>query len=407
LTDIRRWCAAGACAIGVLLLSAPALVSAQTTDDPIERARLQVGPLGLTPSIALTRLGIDSNVFNEFENPKSDFRFTVSPQIDAWLRAGRSRLSVAARGDLWYFNRYTSERSVDGAVNTRFEVRGARVTPWLGGSLMSGRQRLGYEIDLRYRGTTRQFGAGVDLRVARLTRVGITAGRVDYDHEPADFLGSNLREVLDRRSDSLGLEVRHALTPLTTFVVSGERARERFQFTPARNANSTRVDTGFDLSRFALIGGRGRIGYRQFTGTGGDLPAFSGVVASVAASSTVRGRTHIEVAAERDINYSWEIVYPYYVLAGATVTVTPQLTPRWDVRGRVGTYHLAYRAAVGVPDVEPERVDRFEVMGAGIGYRLSRDMRVGIDVDRERRQSPVWRRAYEGFRTGISVSYGR
>jgi len=198
----RRWCAAGACAIGVLLLSAPASVSAQTPEDPIERARLQVGPLGLTPSIALTRFGIDSNVFNEFEDPKSDFRFTVSPQIDAWLRAGRSRLSVSARSDLWYFNHYSSERSADGAVNTRFEVRGARVTPWLTGSLTAGRQRLGYEIDLRFRGTTQQIGAGVDVRVKGRTRVGLSAGRINYDNEPADFLGSNLREVLDHRTQA-------------------------------------------------------------------------------------------------------------------------------------------------------------------------------------------------------------
>ena len=153
------------------------------------------------------------------------------------------------------------------AVSTRFEMRGARVTPWLTGSLIAGRQRLGYEIDLRYRGTTRQFGGGVDVRVAGRTRVGLSAGRITYDHEPADFLGSNLREVLDRRSGSFGLQLRHALTPLTTLVVSGERARERFEFTPARNANSSRIDAGFDLSPFALIAGRGRVGYRRFTGT--------------------------------------------------------------------------------------------------------------------------------------------
>jgi hypothetical protein len=407
LAGIRRWRAAAACTINVFLIGALASVSAQTLDDPIERARLQVGPLGLTPSIALTGFGVDSNVFNEFEEPKSDFRFTVSPQIDAWLRAGRSRLQVAARTDLWYFHTYSSERSVDGAVNARFERRGARVTPWLLGSLVSGRQRFGYEIDLRFRGVTRQMGGGVDVRVAGRTRVGVSARHVNYDHEPADFLGSNLREVLDRRTESFGLQAQHALTPLTTFVVSGERSRDRFEFTPARNADSSRVDAGFDLLPFALIAGRGRVGYRWFTGTGGALADYSGVVASVAASSTIRGRTRIEVTTERDVNYSWEVFYPYYVLTGATLTLTPQLTPRWDVRARWGTHRLAYRAMVGVPGLQQDRVDRFKVMGAGIGYRLSRDMRVGVDVDRERRQSPVQRRDYEGFRTGISVTYGR
>jgi hypothetical protein len=395
-----------ACTVTVLLAGSSSAV-AQSVDEPIERARIHLGRLGLTPSMALTGLGIDSNVFNEFEDPKSDFRFTVSPQLDAWLRAGRSRLHVGGRSDLWYFHRYSSERSADYAANARFEVRGARVLPWFNGSLVAGRQRLGYEIDLRYRGVTGQLEGGVDVRVAGRTRVGLTARHVNYDHESADFLGSNLREVLDRSTDGLGLQVKHALTPLTTVVLSGERSRDRFQFTPERDSDSWRVETGFDLSSFALIAGRGRIGYRRFTGTGAALPSYAGVVASVAASSTLAGRTHIEVTTERDINYSWELSYPYYVLTGAMLTVTPQLTPRWDIRGRVGTQHLAYRAAVGVLELPLDRVDTFGVMGAGIGFRIAPDVRIGIDVDRERRESPVRRRAYEAFRTGLSVTYGR
>lgn len=399
--------AAAVYAIGWLVAGAWTSVSAQTSDDPGERARVQVGPLRLTPSIALTGLGIDSNVFNEFDEPKRDFTFTVSPQLDLWLRAGRSRLQVAARTDLWYFHTYASERSVDGAMNVNFERRGGRVTPWLVGSLVSGRQRFGYEIDQRFRGVTRELGAGVDVRVAGKTQVGVSARRVNHDHEPVDVLGSNLRELLDRRTDSLALRAQYALTPLTTFVVSGERSRDRFEFTPSRNADSSRVDAGFDLLPFALIAGRGRVGYRWLTGTGAAVADYSGVVASVAASSNIRGRTRVEVTTERDVTYSWELFYPYYVLTGGTLTVTPQLTPRWDVRGRWGTHRLAYRAAVGVPDVRQDRVDRFSVLGAGVGYRLARDMRIGIDVDRERRQSVVQRRVYDGFRTGISVTYGR
>ena len=95
MAGIRRWRGAATCTISVLLIGS-ASVSAQTQDDPIERTRFQVGPLGLTPSIALTNFGVDSNVFNESEHSKSDFTFTVSPQLDAWLRAGRWRLRVAS-----------------------------------------------------------------------------------------------------------------------------------------------------------------------------------------------------------------------------------------------------------------------------------------------------------------------
>jgi hypothetical protein len=400
----RRLAGAGLLLIGAL--SGP--LSAQTPDDPIENGRLRFGPLRLTPSVALTDFGMDTNVFNEFDNPKRDFTFTVSPRLDTSLRAGRSRLQVVTRSDLVYFRQYASERSLDGAVDARYEVPGARVTPWLRGSVASGRQRLGYEVDLRFRRVTRDIGGGVDARLARRLRVGLSARHVTYTHDPdAVFLGSNLREALDRRTAGLNLEARYALTPLTTVVVAGERSRERFEFTPARNADSSRIDTGFDLAPSALIAGRGRIGYRRFVGIGGALPTYAGLVASVAASSTIRGRTRIDVASERDVNYSWETNYPYFVLTGAILTVTPQLTPRWDVRGRAGAQHLAYRAAVGGANLLPDRVDRFTLFGAGVGYRIGRDMRIGIDLDRERRESPVRRRAYEGYRTGLSVTYGR
>ena len=40
----------------------------------------------------LKNLGWDSNVFNETENPKSDFTATADAPIDWWLRFGRGRL---------------------------------------------------------------------------------------------------------------------------------------------------------------------------------------------------------------------------------------------------------------------------------------------------------------------------
>src|SRR5712691_10833261 len=65
--------------------------------DPVTSARIRLGPFGITPSIALTNLGVDSNVFNSLENPQQDFRFTLSPQVNSWFRAGRSRTSVIGR----------------------------------------------------------------------------------------------------------------------------------------------------------------------------------------------------------------------------------------------------------------------------------------------------------------------
>jgi len=196
------------------------------------------------------------------------------------------------------------------------------------------------------------------------------------------------------------------VTPLTTFVTSAQTVRDRFEFSPSRNTNSIRVETGFDLTPFALISGRGRIGYRTLNGLG-TTPDYSGVVASVAVGSTIKGRTHVDVAAERDVNYSIEPAYRYFLLTGVTAVVTPRLTQRWDTQGRVGVQRLAYRGIDGISDLLRNRIDHLRVIGVGVGYRMGRDMRIGFNVDRERRASPVQRRTYLGYRTGISVAYGR
>ena len=90
-----------------------------------------------------------------------------------------------------------------------------------------------------------------------------------------------------------------------------------------------------------------------------------------------------------------------------TGTVTPRLTQRWDMKARAGVQRLAYRGVEGGPDLLRDRVDRFQGFGAGVGFRFGQDTRVGFNVDRERRESPVKRRAYLGYRTGLSVTYGR
>jgi hypothetical protein len=95
------------------------------------------------------------------------------------------------------------------------------------------------------------------------------------------------------------------------------------------------------------------------------------------------------------------------VLTGATLTVTPRLTQRWDVQGRLGAHRLAYRPAPGMRDLPDRRVDTFSLLGAGVGHHIGRDLRIGFNVDRERRTSPLRRRFYEGYRAGLSVMYGR
>lgn len=391
------------------VLFAPA-AAAQSSEDPVETARIQFGPLGLTPTVALTNLGVDTNVFYTVDDPKKDFTLTLSPGLDSWFRAGRTRLHTRARVDFVYFHTYSSERSIDGALDLRYEARLNRLVPYVEASGRSGRQRLGYEIDLRSRRSDRTLRVGLDARIAGKTTIGVFGkrARVEYDSD-AQFFGTYLSEVLNREAESVGVSYKQALTPLTTVVVEASDIRERFTHSSTRNSDSARVDVGFDLASSALISGTGRIGYRKLDGVGGAVPEYRGVVAVVDAGYVLLAATRFTVRFDRDIEYSYEADYPYYLRTGVSATITRHLSETWDIQGTAGRQHLGYRLQTDrlSPSAILDRADRVDTVGGGVGYHFGRNVRFGINLDHYTRRSPLTLRHYEGFRFGTSVTYGQ
>ena len=81
-------------------------------------ARWRFGPLAVTPKVELKNLGWDSNVFNETEDPKSDFTTTVGAPIDWWLRFGRGRLHGVDYFEGVYFATYGEPERLQPAPRT-------------------------------------------------------------------------------------------------------------------------------------------------------------------------------------------------------------------------------------------------------------------------------------------------
>src|SRR6187397_2990320 len=95
----------------VFLCSVVSVARAQDDADPAEAARFHFGALRFTPSMAVSNLGVDNNVFNEADNPKQDTTAAVGPAVSLWLRMGKSRLSGRLSGQYLYFNTYDSQRA--------------------------------------------------------------------------------------------------------------------------------------------------------------------------------------------------------------------------------------------------------------------------------------------------------
>ena len=51
--------------------------------------------------------------------------------------------------------------------------------------------------------------------------------------------------------------------------------------------------------------------------------------------------------------------------------------------------------------------ERRDIPKGSVGYRLGRDLRLGFNVDQQRRDSLIDERRYEGLKYGVAVSFGQ
>lgn len=387
------------------LLCALVTTPAAAQERPAEAAERRLGPVRVTPSLKLT-FGLDTNVFNEATNLKEDTTSVLRPQVDWYMRAGRAGLSGKSTAEFVYFRRYAGERSTNTDNSARLEIRSRWFTPFVSGSFLNSRERPGYEIDVRSRRLETTVSVGGDVRVSSATTAGLSArrSRIDFDVD-AFFLGTSLRNTLNRRVDALSASIRHALTPLTSVAVTGGVERDRFMFAPFRDAESVRVMPGVEFAPSALIAGRAYVGYRRFRPAGPGIPDFTGAVANVDLTYTLQGATRFNVQAERDVAYSFELVDPYYVLTGVRGSVAQHVTSSWIVLASAGRHRLAYRQSATPSPAGTGRIDRVDAYGAGLTYRIGPRLRVGVTADYYRRESELLRRRYEGLRAGTTVTY--
>jgi len=389
----------------VCLGGVPPAGAQDASKDPSDAARFHFGPLAFTPSIALSNVGVDSNVFNEADNPKSDTTAAVGPAVDLWMRMGRSRLSGKASGQYLYFKEYDNQRSWTTVNDGRWELPLIRIAPFATGSYIHSQDRPGYEIDARARREDRSAGAGVSLRLSSKTQLVMSGKRIDtqYD-ENQTYEGVDLAEALNMRTDNQRLDLRMQLTPLTTFVVRSEALQDRFDTATERDSNSIRVMPGFELRPKALISGEAFVGVRRFEALSFQVPDYTGIVATVQTAYKVRA-TRVGLKFNRDLAYSYEVEQPYYALTDRNVEVTERVTSHWDVVGRVGFQTLAYRNVAG--STLAERTDHSWQTGGGVGYRVGETLRLGFDANYYRRDANTnAARNYDGLRMGASVSYG-
>jgi hypothetical protein len=378
--------------------------------DPLDSMPIRLGPIGLNPTLAITNFGIDDNIFNDADNPKSDFTMTVTPRLQARLRGGRMLLSGAVATGLVYYKEVADERSIDYTAQGRLDIDSGWFQPYALASLLDSRERLNAELDVRAPRTETTLAAGTRLVLS--PKIGLVVELRKNGMEFAEGTsidGVSLSQTLNSVTKTIegGLELY--LTPLTTFAVTASQQTDRFDQSPERDADSFKILPSIRLEAPAIIQGSLSIGYRRFTAVNPETPDYSGLVVKGALTHTFAERTKVDLTLARDVQYSFEPTEPYYVTTGFRVAVTQQIQGSLDVRATAGWDRLDYReeATSGVPGlVNDPRTDRARVLGAGVGYRFRPNVRTGLDVEVAKRASDRVDRRYDRTRVFASLTYG-
>lgn len=380
--------------------------SAQGAPDPWADARFHLGPVALSPAISIANAGIDTNVFASAENPERDWTASFIPATTAVLRLGRGQLSAQGDVTYQYFRRFESERSLSSRGSLRLDVPLNRLELAFGGSAVNTRQRQGAEITSRVRRFENAVNLGANIRLAGQTRVGVIAGRTRYSFpEEAVFLETNLRRVLEREEDRAGVVFINELTPLTTFRMTAERQRDRFTQSRGRNADSTRVLAGFEMSPQALLQGTAFVGYQVYEPVASTVPKFDGVIASGDVTYIARGSTRLNVRVDRGLGYSFDVLQPYYITTGAALNVAQHLVGRFELLASGGRQRLDYRRQDLNPTSDPSRRDTSTTYGAGVAYGFGRAGRIRVNFDGSTRRSALAPQNFDSQQLTTSIDY--
>jgi hypothetical protein len=366
--------------LAALLVLAPVAAYAQSATPPDQPGTLRLGTLTVKPLFALKNISRDNNVFNEPDNPKSDFTMTVSPSAEVVVQPARFKFTFLFGTDYVYFQHYASERGTNGSASGRLDVDLGVLRPYATIAGVSTKDRYNNEVDARARHHDQSYSAGVGLKL--FTR---TTGTVGFKHavtrfdEGETFRGQDLSVAFDSRIDTIEGSIGMALTPLTSFDVNVSHEEQRFEHARERDANSLRIMPTLRFSPAGVVNGTVAVGYRRFTALDPvHTPDFSGVVASASAGFTLYERHRFDFTVNRDLNYSYDLDVSYYIATGESITWTWLFAGPLDLKTSAGRNQMRYQ---GAGDIGPTTADTYIDYSAGFGYRPRPRLRLGIAGD--------------------------
>ena len=364
--------------------------------------------LSIVPSAAVTRLGVDSNVFNQSGQPVSDFTATAGPALDAILDLKLVQVTASGNVDFVYYRRFDDQRSVDRYGEARIDVKPSRrIDLWFGGDAKATKQRLNFEVDPRIPWHEQTVEAGVRVRPWQRVEFELTGRDFDQRFEDSVFLGVELRATLTERVRSATATARWILTPFTTLVASAGSATHRFELFPAKNADATEFLFGGLWKAGGVLSGEAQVGYLRYLSLDVTAPDMKGAVGNVDLFYSPKDRTRFGAKLERSTGNTFRTQFPYAIIDSLGGSVQQGLFSRLDVLVQAYRQKYTYQTFAFFGGIEsPNSTETTGNYVAELGVRLGA-ARIGFNIGyTQRLATNLIGRDYNSIALTTNISYG-
>jgi hypothetical protein len=379
------------------------------TPTPHPFGQLNIGVLSFTPTLDLTNIGIDTNVFDfgGIERRSPDFTTTLEPGVETRVATRRLDAKIATNVGLVYYRKYASERAVNPRVITTVDERMSGALSFYGKSEIGyNKERPGLEIDSRPRSLSHgaTFGARIGERKLQLDLHG-SYGQVAYDPD-ARFLNVRLAETLNMSNRGAGGGVKYRLSPYTSVTTLVDATTTRFEFSPERDTNSYLASVNLEFHPRAMIAGTAGLGYRVLTPAADSNPDFSGFTPRVGLTYRLRDVLSAGIGVERDVERSFYSDRSHFLYTLYEGSVRQALFHPLDTGGSLQNPTMDYRQfRLPGPPLLALPTEVVRMTSANIGIPIGRGFRAGWYVQRWERVSSE--RPYKAIRAGLEMSVGK
>jgi len=376
--------------------------------------QMRVGDwLVIDPSIALHRIGIDTNAVNDPSPTPTDFTIMGGPDIEARVDTLRVKAQGGGGLDFVYYKIYTNETALDWNGHVSAEIIPVAPVSLLGGiSHENTRDRYSTEVDARPRRFVDEGFAGIRIRFGERIETELTGRQWSNAFEnPEFFRGVNLQQTLTERIQSATADVNYVLTPTSKLFVEGREARHTYDYLPTRNADETDVMFGVTIKPRDVrdtLEGELRGGYVRYIPTLTPAAEYRGAIGTVHLLARVTEPTQVGVSVGRTIGTSYRYEVPYAIVDDFGGSIRQAVGGPFDVLFEAG-YEIYRNEFVlapipGDPPVPPTEPTLYYVVDFGV--RVPGGGRVGLNIGYWRRDTIYAAQNYNALRAGISISYG-